>query len=214
MSPVGAHRRLGLDRGGKARRNDCRKTDSECEDEGTQFTPHCSHAIDLGAICFSEGETTSMQEGVERCTGRNMFSDWAHLSGDGYHGEQPVVFGCIDYYTTQCQFDAINTPSYSEAMQAFATCAESASTEPGYCHGALATAGTLANSNICTDGVTADIGFHIRIPFTVAFGGRGSYTFRLHADYGRGSFIGVDGPSHIPDSLWGHVLTGVTLAKL
>ena len=33
-SPVGAHRRLGLDRGGKARRNDCRKTDSEGEDEG------------------------------------------------------------------------------------------------------------------------------------------------------------------------------------
>ena len=33
-SPVGAHRRLGLDRGGKARGNDCRKTDGEGEDEG------------------------------------------------------------------------------------------------------------------------------------------------------------------------------------
>jgi hypothetical protein len=36
----------------------------------------------------------------------------------------------------------------------------------------------------------------IRIPFRVNM--PGSYQFRLHADYGRGSFIGVDGAEHTP----------------
>ena len=49
------------------------------------------------------------------------------------------------------------------------------------------------------------IGFHIRIPFRSNTGG--TYTFRMHADYGLGSFIGVDGAEHTPGNTWGHVQT-------
>ena len=33
----------------------------------------------------------------------------------------------------------------------------------------------------------------------------GTYQFRLHADYGLGSFIGVDGAEHTPGNTWGHL---------
>ena len=33
----------------------------------------------------------------------------------------------------------------------------------------------------------------------------GDYQFRMHADYGQGSFIGVDGAEYTPGDLWGHV---------
>jgi hypothetical protein len=34
----------------------------------------------------------------------------------------------------------------------------------------------------------------------------GTYHFRMHADYGTGSFIGVDGAEHTTGDIWGHVL--------
>ena len=33
----------------------------------------------------------------------------------------------------------------------------------------------------------------------------GDYTFRLHCDYGLGSFIGVDGSTYTPGDTFGHV---------
>jgi len=33
----------------------------------------------------------------------------------------------------------------------------------------------------------------------------GDYSFRMHADYGSGSFMGVDGAGYTPGDLWGHV---------
>lgn len=59
-----------------------------------------------------------------------------HDRGDADH-TQPVVFGCIDYYTTECTYDAAHTNlanglgSYVEAMQAFAACADAAVQQPG-----------------------------------------------------------------------------------
>ena len=42
------------------------------------------------------------------------------------------------------------------------------SPEPaGYCHGALNDTTVLANHDVCVDGATTDIGFHIRITFKV-----------------------------------------------
>ena len=54
-------------------------------------------------------------------------------------------------------------------------------------------------------GSRTNIGFHIRIPFRVNQIGAGTYTFRMHADYGLGSFIGVDGAEHTTGDIWGHV---------
>ena len=51
--------------------------------------------------------------------------------------------------------------------------------------------------------MTHNIGFHIRIPFHVNTAG--VYQFRIHADYGRGSFLGVDGAEHTPGNSWGHM---------
>ena len=33
----------------------------------------------------------------------------------------------------------------------------------------------------------------------------GDYSFRMHADYGLGSFIGVDGSSYTPGNIYGHI---------
>ncbi len=38
--------------------------------------------------------------------------------------------------------------------------------------------------------------FHVRTA--------GNYVFRIHADYGQGSFMGVDGAEYTPGDLWGH----------
>ena len=34
----------------------------------------------------------------------------------------------------------------------------------------------------------------------------GTFSFRYHADFGRGSFIGVDGPVHTTGNQWGHLM--------
>ena len=115
----------------------------------------------------------------------------------GQDTSQPVVFSCIDYYTTSCQYDATNANlanglgSYMEAMRAFAECADAEMEPVGYCHGSLGDASKLANHDVCLNGATTNIGFHLRIPFRVHM--PGVYSFRLHADYGTGSFVGVDG---------------------
>lgn len=51
-------------------------------------------------------------------------------------------------------------------------------------------------------------GFHIRIPFVVNV--PGDYSFRLHADYGRGGYFGIDGPAHTGAGMWGHGQTDIT----
>ena len=48
--------------------------------------------------------------------------------------------------------------------------------------------------------------FHIRIPFVVNM--LGTYNFRMHADYGRGGFIGVDGAQYTGGNVYSHVETG------
>ena len=49
------------------------------------------------------------------------------------------------------------------------------------------------------------IGFHIRIPFSVKM--PGTYSFRLHADYGRGAFVGIDGAEFTPGDIYTHIQT-------
>jgi hypothetical protein len=88
------------------------------------------------------------------------------------------------------------------AMRSFATCAAANEETAGYCHGALADAKILANQQVCTAGVNTNVGSHIRIPIKVNMAG--TYTFRMHADYGLGAYVGVDGAS-FTDSTWGHV---------
>ncbi len=122
--------------------------------------------------------------------------------------------------------------TYSRALRAFATCAEVMPEPMGYCHGALSSAAQLSNQAVCVAGATTDIGktncsnlmlphpdalpkccllyssgFHIRIPFTVSPIGEGTYSFRMHADFGLGSFLGVDGATHAPGNLYGHITT-------
>ena len=82
------------------------------------------------------------------------------VGGNG--GTQEAVFGCVDFYSTNCAFDATNTNvarmTYSRALRAFATCAEVTPEPTGYCHGALASAAQLSNQAVCVDGATTDIG--------------------------------------------------------
>jgi hypothetical protein len=44
--------------------------------------------------------------------------------------------------------------------------------------------------------------------------GGGTFHFRMHADYGMGTFVGVDGAEHTPGNTWGHLLmSAVTLPE-
>ena len=129
-------------------------------DDGTA----CSHAVDQGAICYSETDAPD-QLNVEKCGGARTVS-WYWND----HGDQAIAFGCIHYYTTQCTFDATNTAlntrdnvgTYMWAMRAFARCSEVVPAAPGYCHGAIASAAALANHEVCKDGSTTNIGFRTR----------------------------------------------------
>ena len=47
----------------------------------------------------------------------------------------------------------------------------------------------------------------VRVPF--AINQEGPYSFRLHADYGRGGYFGVDGADHTGAGMWGHGQTEV-----
>ena len=93
--------------------------------------------------------------------------------------------------TFQCQTPDCTSPGWNQ--------------QSGYCHGSLRSAKYLSNQVVCSMASNSAIGFHIRIPFRSNTGG--TYTFRMHADYGMGSFIGVDGAEHTPGNTWGHVQT-------
>jgi hypothetical protein len=93
--------------------------------------------------------------------------------------------------------------AFSRAMRAFSECADHSPQPVGYCHGAISSAAELSNQAVCQQGAQLNIGIHLRIPFRVLQAG--TFTFRQHADYGLGSFIGVDGAEHTPGNAWGHL---------
>ena len=97
--------------------------------------PTCPHSLDQGAICHREGESMVNPElpGCNGCGIGCAMTECNRNSRGEFEGqcnyEQPVVFGCIDYYTTECTFDITSTDlanglgSYMSAMRAFAECA-------------------------------------------------------------------------------------------
>ncbi len=214
----------------------------------------CSHSIDQGVICYTQREvqeqTNQMNEAVPcegpigSCPEPAEQLEQCHGCGQGCsladNGGQAIVFGCVDYWSAPCAYDASsNGGDYVAALNQFAQCAENPQspaalgiTRPntfncfgstgltcttpdwnqrqGYCHGALRSAKYLSNQVVCVTGSNVAIGLHIRIPFRVNTAG--AYTFRMHADYGLGSYFGVDGymaPSWVSTSAtaWssGHV---------
>ena len=178
-----------------------------CADQNAADTlSGCSHSIDQGVICYAQQEGSQLKADIVQCHG------CAHGCALGGNGAQAVVFGCVDFWTAYCHYDATNGGgSYDAALSEFATCAEASGAPLGYCHGSLQSAAALSNQATCACNAPAcqsnnqHIGFHIRIPFRNNMGGM--YTFRMHADYGLGSFIGVDGAEHTPGNTWGHLQT-------
>ncbi len=177
----------------------------------------CPHSIDQGAICYDDSSPPQLARDVCRGCGAGGCALQENT-------DQEIIFSCVDYYTAHCSYDITNTwvntqlsthdwwyggnagsgaGSYSRAMRAFAECAAVSPEPVGYCHGALNDATALANHDVCVNGATTDIGFHIRVPFKVNV--PGDFAFRLHADYGMGSFIGIDGAEYTPGNLWGHM---------
>ena len=123
-------------------------------------------------------------------------------------GAQAVTFGCVDHWTAPCSYNANQVASmgagYPEALNAFTACVEAGAVVDGFCHVELDRAAGLSNQVACQSEVSTNIGFHTTIPFTVHIAGL--YRFRLHADYGNGGFIGVDGAAYLPGDVFGHVL--------
>jgi hypothetical protein len=174
--------------------------------------PRCTHMIDQGVICEMQDTPQALSPVVQRCAGAG-----AGMCASCDTSSQPIIFSCVEYYTTQCEYDVTNNElangvgSYMTAMQAFAACADVVPEPVGYCHGSLASAAHLANHEVCMGapaddpstpdvdeslGSTENIAFHIRIPFIVQLAGL--YTFRYHMDMGLGSFMGIDGPEFRP----------------
>ena len=124
--------------------------------------PTCPHSLDQGAICHNEGESQTALPHCGGFAGGGPMTECQRGTTGEWQGQcnydQPAVFGCIDYYTTECTFDVANTDlannlgSYMLAMRSFATCAAAAEEPTGYCHGALNDAKLLANQAVCTGG--------------------------------------------------------------
>ena len=116
---------------------------------------------------------------------------------------QLVTFGCIDHETVQCTYNANDGGGdFPAAYSAFLGCRDASVGVDGYCRGELSAASGLSNQDAC-GGPNTNIAFHTLIPFTAAC--TGIYHFRMHADYGFGGFIGVDGVEHAAGDIWGHV---------
>ena len=208
----------------------CRGPDAQYGTLDDTIDSTCTHAIDQGAICMPQDYVNQVNPAVPPC--RAVGGGGV---GDSGNSAQPAVFGCIEYFTTNCVYDVTHTGvtaghgsvgSYVDAMRAFAACSTANMAVPGYCHGALQDGSMLSNHMVCLSGLpddpattdvdesagaTTDIGFHIRIPFRV--NDDGLYTFRYHMDMGLGSFMGVDGPEWRPGNTWGHLETdGTTMS--
>ena len=113
--------------------------------------PHCTHRIDQGVICTREDSPQQINQAVQTC-GAGVSAQTMCVGCDI---SQAVVFSCVEYYTTQCVYDVTHEQlanglgSYLRAMQAFAACADVVPEPLGYCHGALASASSLANQDVC-----------------------------------------------------------------
>ena len=191
------------------------------------------HDSDQGAICFTHEEFVhwgQISELVQPCSERNIENDPSmalvfgciefasvycrfDISGsDGsYDGALAEFTACMD---RDMDAPEINDPSNPRYMHA-----DGSNQPPGYCSASLSSAQFLRNEDVCvqpTEGEcsqgdcggpqNSNIGFHITIPFKCH--NAGIYHFRMHADYGLGSFIGVDGAQHSPGNIWGHILHG------
>jgi hypothetical protein len=141
----------------------------------------CSHQLDLGVICYHTEDNSTLQKSLTKCRPSTH-----HVSNPN----QPVIFGCIDFYSVHCRFNASEAITFASSLEQFAICSEYAQ-PPGYCHGSLRTAARLRNEEVCECGASVDLGFHIRIPFYVHEPGQ--HSFRVHAKFGRGSHMGIDG---------------------
>jgi hypothetical protein len=156
----------------------------------------CRHAQDQGALCFASTSYMawgSLAATVRPCDDTSLIDDT----------NMALFFQCVQYATVSCSFDVSSgSGSYDDALAAFSTCERQ--TQPaGYCSGSISSAEFLSNQHVCDGGSSTTIGFHIRIPFQCHFAG--TYHFRMHADYGMGSFIGIDGAEHTPGNIWGHL---------
>ena len=132
----------------------------------------CNHAIDQGVICYDDARPSQTKlpncqgcGAVSGCGGQLMTDTGGNNAANGF---QPVVFGCIDYYTTQCVYDVSNMQgsgqqgaAYSRALREFAQCADRSPQPIGYCHGSIMTAAQLSNQAVCSQGSTLNIGFHV-----------------------------------------------------
>jgi hypothetical protein len=118
--------------------------------------PTCTHTIDQGVICRMADSPQDISPAIARC-GANAAGRGELVQGGG--STQPVVFACVEYYTTKCAYDVThnelqnNMGSYMKAMRAFAACADVSPEPVGYCHGSLLSAEKLANHEVCRGGV-------------------------------------------------------------
>ena len=115
--------------------------------------PTCTHAIDQGAICARSDSLQNLNPNLQTC--RQVGGAGV---GDSGNSQQPAVFGCVQFYSTNCQYDVTHAGvtaghgsvgSYVDAMRAFAECSAVVPEPEGYCHGALNTASKLSNHEVC-----------------------------------------------------------------
>ena len=94
----------------------------DCTDHlagGADMSTACHHQIDQGAICYSDARPSQMNANVEECRGCGATAEcydtgavgagslWTQ-GNNAATGTQAVVFGCVEFYTAQCEYDVSN----------------------------------------------------------------------------------------------------------
>jgi len=74
----------------------------------------CNHEVDQGAICYEDQEPMDLVM-VPKC-GNGGTVKWFWNARFDDENTQDIAFGCIDYFTTQCSFDATNNAVNERAL--------------------------------------------------------------------------------------------------
>jgi hypothetical protein len=80
----------------------------------------CSHGIDQGAICYDDARPSQIK--LEACSGfAAQGGNGVMIVGNHEGAMQPIFFGCIEFYSTQCSYDISNMAGSGAQGGAFPT---------------------------------------------------------------------------------------------
>jgi hypothetical protein len=102
-------------------------------------------------------------------------------------GDSAIVFSPIQFQSRQSRFVMSSSTTFAQALTEFFT---GPTDTTGYCRAVVTGGARLRNQDICPQGRTDDIAFHIYVQFVVKQ--IGVYNFRVRINWSGGAFLCVD----------------------